>query len=153
MIRMHATAVSIDDHAILLRGPSGMGKSDLALRLIDDGAHLIADDYVELHPVQDQIIVTAPAQTAGQMEVRGLGLICLPIVAERPLLYVCDLVRLEQMERFPQRSYHFSVDNRTVPLFQLDGAAASAVARVKLMVDLVLQRQGISVLQEDSPYE
>ena len=41
-LNLHATAVVIDGHAILLTGPSGSGKSDLALRLIDRGAGLIA---------------------------------------------------------------------------------------------------------------
>ncbi|MFZ5795407.1 MAG: HPr kinase/phosphorylase, partial [Pseudomonadota bacterium] len=47
-IRLYATAVAIGSHAVLLMGPSGSGKSDLALRLIDRGANLISDDYTIL---------------------------------------------------------------------------------------------------------
>ena len=43
-ILVHATAVAIEGEAVLLRGASGAGKSDLALRLIDGGARLVADD-------------------------------------------------------------------------------------------------------------
>ena len=46
---LHATAVAIDGRAVLLRGASGSGKSDLALRLIDAGARLVADDQSELY--------------------------------------------------------------------------------------------------------
>ncbi|MEP4193045.1 MAG: aldolase, partial [Sneathiella sp.] len=60
MITLHASAVAIDGYAVILRGPSGAGKSDLALRLIDEGAILVADDYVELHARKNHIEVTAP---------------------------------------------------------------------------------------------
>ena len=56
---VHATAVAIDGQAVLLRGPSGSGKSDLALRLIDAGARLVADDQSELSRRGDVMIVRA----------------------------------------------------------------------------------------------
>jgi len=75
---VHATCVEIDGAAVLLRGPSGSGKSDLALRLIDGGARLVADDQVELSVLRGELVATAPAALAGRLEVRGLGLIDLP---------------------------------------------------------------------------
>ena len=48
MVTVHATCIAIDGHGILLRGPAGSGKSDLALRAIDRGARLVADDQVVL---------------------------------------------------------------------------------------------------------
>ena len=45
---MHATAVELYGYPILLRGEPGNGKSDLALRLIQEGAKLISDDRVKL---------------------------------------------------------------------------------------------------------
>ncbi len=47
-LTIHATAVALDGVGVLLRGPPGSGKSDLALRLIDQGARLIADDQTAL---------------------------------------------------------------------------------------------------------
>ena len=74
-ILLHATAVAIDGRAVLLRGPSGSGKSDLALRLIDAGARLVADDQSELSRRGDVLMVRAPATIAGLIEVRGLGIL------------------------------------------------------------------------------
>ena len=46
--QIHATCIALDGRGVLLRGPSGSGKSDMALRLIDAGAELVADDRVDL---------------------------------------------------------------------------------------------------------
>src|SRR6185312_10220968 len=68
---LHATTVAIDGAAVLLRGPSGSGKSDLALRLIDAGARLVADDQSELRRVGEVVVVRAPDALRGLIEVRG----------------------------------------------------------------------------------
>ena len=47
--------------AILLRGPPGAGKSDLALRLIDQGGFLVADDQTEVRNLEGVLQATAPA--------------------------------------------------------------------------------------------
>ena len=70
---VHATCVAIGDRAVLLCGPSGSGKSDLALRLIDGGAQLVADDQVVLRAEGGRIVARAPEALAGRMEVRGIG--------------------------------------------------------------------------------
>jgi serine kinase of HPr protein (carbohydrate metabolism regulator) len=68
---VHATAIAIEGDAILLRGLSGAGKSDLALRLIEDGARLRADDQTLLRRADDYVFVRAAAEIAGLIEVRG----------------------------------------------------------------------------------
>src|SRR5712691_2468744 len=100
---VHATAIAIDSRAVLLRGASGSGKSDLALRLIDAGARLIADDQSELHRRGDSIIVRAPATIVGLVEVRGIGIIRLDALAEAPVALLVDLVAPESLERLPAR--------------------------------------------------
>src|SRR5258708_17059688 len=100
---LHATAVAIDGRAVLLRGASGSGKSDLALRLIDAGARLVADDQSELYRRGDGIIVRAPARIAGLVEVRGVGIFRLDALAEAPVALIVDLVPAETLERLPAR--------------------------------------------------
>ena len=60
---------------ILLVGESGSGKSRLALSLLYEGARLVADDVIEIHPVRTVLIGRAPERIAGLIEVRGVGII------------------------------------------------------------------------------
>ena len=62
MLLVHGTTVEIAGQAVLIRGPSGSGKSDLALRLIDGGAQLVADDQTELSPRDGRLVASAPAR-------------------------------------------------------------------------------------------
>src|SRR5712691_12625786 len=89
---IHATAIAIHGHAVLLRGASGSGKSDLALRLIDAGARLVADDQSELRRQGDAIIVRAPLTIAGLIEIRGIGIVRIDSMAEAPLALLADLM-------------------------------------------------------------
>ena len=78
MMLLHASAVEIGGHAVLLTGASGRGKSDLALRLIDRGAVLIADDQVQLTVDDARLLASPPAAIAGLVEIRGIGIVELP---------------------------------------------------------------------------
>lgn len=88
---VRGTAVAIDGRAVLLRGPSGCGKSDLALRLIDRGASLVSDDYTEVRPEAGRLLARAPANIAGRIEIRGIGIVECPAVADAPLCLVAEL--------------------------------------------------------------
>ena len=127
---VHATAVAIDGGAILLRGPPGCGKSDLALRLIDGGARLIADDQAVLQLEQDRVIVRAPATIAGLIEVRGVGILRLDTFPEAPLALVVDLVPAAQVERLPEPRCE-TVLGLAVPLIALAPFEASAAAKLR----------------------
>lgn len=98
---LHATAVAIGGRAVLLEGASGTGKSDLALRLIDRGAVLISDDQTLLVRSGDQLVARAPATIAGRMEVRGIGIVDFPHVADVPLGLIVRLV--DEPPRMPER--------------------------------------------------
>jgi HPr kinase/phosphorylase len=133
MIQVHGSCVAIDGRAVLLRGPSGRGKSDLALRLIDGGARLVADDRVDLRAVRGVLNASAPAPIAGRLEVRGIGILEVPCAPTAPLGLVVDLVERDEIERLPEpRAESFlGVD---VPLIRLVAREASAAAKVRLAV-------------------
>ena len=98
---LHATSVAIDGRAVVLEGPSGSGKSDLALRLIDRGAVLISDDVTLLVRRGGGLIARAPGTIMGQMEVRGVGVVRMAQVQDVPLGMIVRLTG-EPM-RMPER--------------------------------------------------
>jgi HPr kinase/phosphorylase len=128
---VHATAVAIDGRAVLLRGPPGCGKSDLALRLIDGGARLIADDQALLLRREGHILVRAPATIAGLIEVRGVGILGLDPLDEVRLALVVDLVAAAQIERLPEPRFE-TILGLAIPLLALAPFEASAAAKLSL---------------------
>lgn len=136
-LRLHATCVAIEGAGVLLRGPSGSGKSDLALRLIDGGAYLVADDVTELVRRGDAVFAclpeAAPPETRGRLEVRGLGILPVPSLPEAPLRIVFDLASGAAIERLPSLPAHDFL-GVLLPVIPLDPFAASAAAKVRLAV-------------------
>ena len=115
---------------MLLLGPSGSGKSDLLLRLLDRGFALVADDRVDLQSG----MASAPATLAGLLEVRGLGVMQLPYL-ERAAVTLA--VSLGRGERLPPAAVH---PDSGCPLVHIDPAAQSAPQRVALALDCALGR-------------
>jgi serine kinase of HPr protein (carbohydrate metabolism regulator) len=131
VIDVHGTTVEIAGAGILLRGAPGSGKSDLALRLIDAGARLVADDRTLLRRDGDRLIAAAPESIAGRLEVRGVGILTMPSVTQAVLRLVVDLVAPDAVERLPEpRSVRLlGVD---LPLLSLAPFEASAAAKLRL---------------------
>lgn len=101
---VHATGLVLGRAGLLLRGPSGSGKSLLALGLLDRwearglAARLVSDDRVDIEATASGIVMQAPAAIAGLIELRGRGIVSRPHVARASLHLVVDLVSaLERM--------------------------------------------------------
>lgn len=130
---IHATAVAIDGRAVLLRGASGSGKSDLGLRLIDAGGRLVADDQSELRRLGGMIVVRAPATIAGLIEVRGVGLFRVDALAEAPVALIADLVATETIERLPAPRSE-TILGIALPVIAVAPFEASAAAKLRLLL-------------------
>ena len=102
---IHATAVAMRGGGVLIQGPSGSGKSELALRLIERGATLIGDDYVHVFASGGALYAAPPVRLQGLLEVRGVGLARLCFRREGRLVLVADLVPGETIERMPKLGY------------------------------------------------
>ncbi|MBV9826305.1 MAG: HPr kinase/phosphatase C-terminal domain-containing protein [Alphaproteobacteria bacterium] len=128
---IHATAVAIDGQAVLLRGFSGVGKSDLGLRLIDAGAVLIADDQCELRRGGDTVLVRCPATIAGLIELRGIGIMRVAAMEEAPLAIIADLMPSGMIERLPTRHYEQLLGVR-IPTIVVAAFEPSAAIKVRM---------------------
>ena len=131
-INIHASCVALGGKGVLLLGASGVGKSDLALRLVDGGARLVADDRSELWLKNGVLFARAPATIAGLIEVRGLGIIALPYSRQVP---VALAVRLGQSDaRLPKRRFYAAplTGAGPVPMITMDGREPSAPARIRM---------------------
>ena len=100
---VHASAVLSGGDGILIRGASGSGKTQLAALLIARGARLVADDRVLLSACHGRLIATAPSSIAGQMELRGRGIVT--VLAEDSVVVrlVIEIVGPAGLERLPER--------------------------------------------------
>jgi HPr kinase/phosphorylase len=131
MIRIHGTAVAVNGAGVLLRGASGAGKSDLALRLIDAGARLVADDQIELRLIGGAVRMSAPPTIAGRIEIRGVGIVAAPSLRSAPVTLVVDLKPSEAIERLPEPTF-CEILARRFPLIALAPFEASAPAKLRL---------------------
>ena len=129
---VHGTCIEFGGVGVLLLGPSGSGKSDLALRLIDQGAVLVADDQVSIECASDRLIAHAPSKLVGILEVRGIGLVNFPVAPPTPVSTAIELVRDSNMERLPDAQFWECLGIR-VPRYQVDPFTASACAKVRLV--------------------
>jgi serine kinase of HPr protein (carbohydrate metabolism regulator) len=137
---LHATCVAIDGRGVLIMGPSGAGKSDLGLRLIDRGATLVADDCTLVRDVGGDLLARAPANIAGQIEVRGVGIVTMSYVEDVAISLV---VALDQaVERLPDLTATRTIVSRPMPIIGLSGFEASAPVKVKLALARVAGDNG-----------
>lgn len=135
---VHATALALGPRAALICGPSGSGKSDLALRclmtaaspLVSEVARLISDDQVLIRRAGDLLLARAPETISGKLEVRGLGIIAVPAAPETPVALVVELCRPEDIDRLPLSAPTFELMGLRLPLLKLAAFEASAAAKL-----------------------
>jgi serine kinase of HPr protein (carbohydrate metabolism regulator) len=136
---IHASCVAIGGRGVLLRGRSGSGKSDLALRLIDRGAALVSDDYTRLRVESGRLLASAPDTISGRIEVRGLGIVEMPAARETPVCLLADLDR--EVPRMPPQDDSESLLGTDIPRLSISALEPSA----PIKVELALKRLGISL--------
>ena len=144
MIQLHASAITIEGQGVLIRGPSGSGESDLALRLINDGAELVGDDRVNIECVENYLNLSAPDSLKGLIEVRGVGVVNIGAADKAPLKLIIELKPGENIERLPEPSEE-TLEGVVIPVLDLDPFKVSSVAKIKLAL---LIQEGKATLVE-----
>jgi serine kinase of HPr protein (carbohydrate metabolism regulator) len=139
---VHGSAIALAGRAALIRGPSGSGKSDLALRclmqpptgLVAHSAQLVSDDQVLIERHDQQLLVRAPSAIRGLLEVRGVGVMRIPAIDSAQLSLVVDLVAADKVERIPESGR--TVVLAGVPVAHLELAPFENSAPLKLLLAL-----------------
>ena len=111
---LHASAVAIDGRAVLITGPSGSGKSSLALDLLALGARLVADDGVIIRREGERLLARSPDPIRGLIEARGVGLLRAEPLDDMPVTLVVDLGTTETERLPPWRTT--TIAGITIPL-------------------------------------
>jgi HPr kinase/phosphorylase len=111
---LHATCVAVEGRGCLITGPSGSGKSALALQMMALGAQLVADDRVILTLQNSTLHATCPAPLRGMIEARGLGLLNADPLDSAAIALAVDLSQTEPDRLPPQREVDYL--GRTVAL-------------------------------------
>ena len=133
--QFHSTSVVIEDLGVLIKGKSGIGKSDLALRLIDSGATLISDDLTICKKIDDYLYLYPHSETKGLLEVREIGIMTVPYVENIKLTLVVELVEKE-FERMPGMM-SCSILGIKFPKIKIFGKNSSAVAKIKIKLNQI----------------
>lgn len=143
---VHASCIAVGGSGALLRGRSGSGKSDLALRCLclspagplPDAARLVADDRVRLWRQGDHVMAAPPATIAGKLEVRGLGIIdagtATGAIVPCRIVVAIDLVGADSVERLPDPVPTEPLLGVSTPVVLLAPHEASAALKVLLAI-------------------
>jgi serine kinase of HPr protein (carbohydrate metabolism regulator) len=130
---VHGSCVAADGRAVLITGPSGSGKSDLTLRLLDRGFTLVSDDQTIVRKDGTRLIASAPSTIAGKLEIRGIGIVEMERVDNVPVALIVELT--SEFQRLPDDSRERPILGVKLPLISIDAMTASAPSKVALALD------------------
>jgi serine kinase of HPr protein (carbohydrate metabolism regulator) len=130
---IHASTVATGGRAVLISGPSGSGKSDLTLRLLDRGFTLVSDDQTIVRRDGDRLVSSAPPTIKGKLEIRGIGIVDMDTVDDVPIALYVELT--SEIVRLPDDRRERPVLGVNLPLISVDAQTASAASKVALALD------------------
>ena len=140
---IYGTCVALGRTTAILQGPSGSGKSDLALRFTlqtpaELGAALVADDQVRIEAREGKLFASPPPSLAGKIEVRGVGIVTLAFQSEAELKLVAQLAETDDVPRLPADLYAAPLCGIALPLIHLAPFEASAALKLRLALQRIV---------------
>lgn len=141
---IHASCVQFLSKGLLIVGPSASGKSDLSLRLMDEGAQLVSDDQVEIRAETTEtgrkIIACAPQKIRGLIELRGYGIVPVPYEQSTHLDLVIELKPFKELERLSYL-HDYPLLGCSLPKMMVDAAWPSSVSRIKFVLTMLSENR------------
>jgi HPr kinase/phosphorylase len=138
----HASAILLGECGVLVRGPSGSGKSSLAYTLLAEdrtGARLVADDRVILIAANGRLLADVPTALAGMIELRGIGILGWPHLAPVLVRLVVDLEPPESCPRLPEEDEsRTTVNGIALPRLCLPVGGNDGPARIRAAIRHIL---------------
>ncbi|NJM33487.1 MAG: aldolase [Rhodomicrobium sp.] len=135
---VYGTCIALGGKAVILQGPPGSGKSDLALRFImqtppELQPALVSDDQVGVVLENGRLIASPPAAIAGKIEVRGLGILPMAYCASAQLCLIAELSDKDQVPRMPPSPLPTKpIAGLTLPVIRIAPFEASAHLKLRL---------------------
>ena len=133
MTLLYGTCISLDGAGVLLSGEPGAGKSDVALRLLQLGAKLVADDQVRVEVISRRLWVTPPDSIRGLLEVRGVGIVKVKAIDRTCLQLAINLVPREFVPRLPEID-HTTILGLSLPGYKLHAFDISTPEKIAVLV-------------------
>jgi serine kinase of HPr protein (carbohydrate metabolism regulator) len=137
----HATAIVVGTTGVALVGPSGSGKSSMALDLISGArraghfAALLSDDQIFVHAVNGRLIAHAPASIRGMIELYGSGIGRIETVESAVLQLALEPVAADSSSRIPEENQRWRpVDALSLPLHFIDRKTADPYPRLVALI-------------------
>lgn len=135
---LHANSIAFENKGLLILGPSGSGKSDLSLRLIEKGWSLVGDDYSKVWEEHEKLWAKPHENTSGEIEVRGLGIVKVPFIQKAQVLGLVYLVvDPKEVERMPELS-NKTVMNVSLPFINLYAFEESTPLKIKYFLETII---------------
>ena len=149
---LHATCIALQGRAALIRGPSGSGKSDLALRCLavtrlpgeQEGcrAELVCDDRTVVRAHDGRLMASPHPALAGLIEVRGLGVLSCANAASANVVLLVDLVEATAIDRFPDPLPRETIEGFSLPVLKLAPFENSAAIKLLMALRQVVDETG-----------
>lgn len=138
---VHGTVIAVGTTGILLTGPSGAGKTSMALRLVAGArrsghfAAFVSDDQVLVEPAGERLVATAPAAIKGMVELRGSGIGTVEALDSVLLDFALMPVTVDAHNRIPEENQRLRLgDHAGLPLFFIDRAASEPFSLMAALV-------------------
>jgi len=146
-LSIHGVLLSIDNIGIILRGKSGIGKSECAAELINKGAKLVADDLIIVTLTDGELIGASPEKIRNLIEIRGIGILnvkdifgALAVMKESKIHLIIDLIEFNKENKYDRLGYDTVQEKiMSVPLPKIQ-IPVSPGRNVSTLIEIALKK-------------